>query len=125
MKKISNAAAACLMVCLIAFANVTAYANEKETASAVSIQAKNKYVFYRNSKATISIVGKPNTEYRITVYYDSGPSKAKGLEKKTSDSKGRVSWTWKIGGKTKAGTYKVIFKGGGEEITKKITIKAE
>ena len=63
-----------------------------------------------NSNATITIKGKPNTEYDINVYYSSGISKAKGLENKISDENGTVSWTWKVGAKTKKGEYKIIVK---------------
>ena len=78
--------------------------------------------FRRNEYATISINGEPNTVYSISVYYNSGKSKADGLESKTSDSAGNVSWTWKIGGKTAPGTYKVIISGNGEKIEKEFTV---
>jgi hypothetical protein len=55
----------------------------------------------RNETATLEIKGEPNTEYAITVYYSSGPSSAAGLESKYSDGEGYVSWSWRVGGKTK------------------------
>jgi hypothetical protein len=70
--------------------------------------------FSRNENATVSIVGIPNTQYSIAVYYSSGKSTAAGLEPKTSDASGNVSWTWKIGGKTNPGTYRATITGGGE-----------
>jgi|GEM_PF-162333 len=73
------------------------------------------------STATLSITGKPNTEYSISVYYSSGASKADGLEAKTSESNGKVSWTWKIGANTKAGTHRIVIDGGGEKIETSIT----
>lgn len=72
--------------------------------------------------ATLSAKGKPNTAYDIKVVYSSGESSAKGLEDKTSDANGNVSWTWKVGAKTKPGTYTITVKGGGETDTIKITI---
>jgi hypothetical protein len=76
----------------------------------------------RNQTATLKIKGAPNTEYSISVYYSSGASEAKGLEPKQSDSEAYVSWSWKIGGRTKAGDYKVVIKGGGETYETSITI---
>mgnify|MGYP003906016161 CR=1 FL=1 len=58
--------------------------------------------------ATLTIQGEPKTQYRIEVYYKSGLSKAEGLEAKTSDADGKVSWSWKVGAKTAPGTYKII-----------------
>ena len=60
--------------------------------------------------ATLSIKGKPNTEYSISVYYSTAASKADGLENKTSDSNGNISWTWKVGGRTNSGTHKIVIK---------------
>lgn len=72
--------------------------------------------------ATLSAKGKPNTEYDIKVVYSSGESSAKGLENKKADANGNVSWTWKVGAKTKPGTYTITVKGGGETDTIKITV---
>ena len=78
------------------------------------ITGSSSYVFNRNENATISAKGAPNTEYKISVYYNSGASTAAGLEKKTSDANGNVSWTWKIGGSTNFGTYSATITGGGD-----------
>lgn len=56
-----------------------------------------------NAKATVRIKGKPDTEYKISVFYSSAASTAKGLEAKISDGGGMVSWTWKVGARTKEG----------------------
>ena len=72
--------------------------------------------------ATLSAKGKPNTVYDIKVVYSSGESSANGLEDKTSSASGNVSWTWKVGAKTKPGTYTITVKGGGETDTITITI---
>ena len=58
---------------------------------------------YRNEVATITIKGKPNTEYNLDIKYRTGWSTAKGLEAKVSDSEGYVSWTFKVGGKSTEG----------------------
>lgn len=70
----------------------------------------------RNDDATITIKGKPNTEYSIAVYYQSGKSKAKGLENKVSNSNGVVSWTWHVGGKTQSGKKGIVINGGGQTL---------
>lgn len=51
----------------------------------------------RNETITCSVNGKPNTEYKISVFYSKSSSMANGLENATSDSSGNVSWSWKIG----------------------------
>lgn len=79
----------------------------------------------RNETVTLSAKGKPNTAYRITVYYKSGPSSAAGLEEKVSDSDGNVSWTWKIGGRTAAGTFRIVVEGGDESVSVSFTVKTE
>ena len=70
-----------------------------------------------NAKATVRIKGKPNTEYKISVFYSSAASTAKGLEAKISDGGGMVSWTWKVGARTKEGDFKIVISGGGETFT--------
>lgn len=66
----------------------------------------------RGNNATISIKGLPNTAYDIDVMYSSGESKASGLEDKTSDSEGNVSWTFKVSSNVKVGTYEVKITDG-------------
>lgn len=75
----------------------------------------------RNETATLKAIGKPNTEYRISVYYSSGASTADGLENHTSDSSGNVSWSWKVGGRTKGGTHRIVISGGGETLETSFT----
>ncbi len=64
------------------------------------------------SSASIKIKGTPNTEYTIYVYYSSGASKAKGLEPQVSNSNGYVEWIWKVGVRTKPGSYKIEITDG-------------
>lgn len=66
--------------------------------------------------ATLSIKGKPKTSYAIAIYYDSGSSVAKKLDTKVSDSSGNVSWTWKVGTKTHAGSHNIVVTGGGQQL---------
>lgn len=64
------------------------------------------------STAKIEIKGSPNTEYIIKVIYSSGASSAKGLEPKTSDANGFVSWSWKVSALVKAGEYSIEISDG-------------
>ena len=62
--------------------------------------------------ATIEIIGEPNTDYKITVKYSSGASTAKGLEAKTSDKDGKVSWTWRVNANVKPGEHPIEIRSG-------------
>ena len=68
-------------------------------------------------EVTITVQGTPNTSYSIKVVYNSGASKSKDLNPKTSDSNGVVSWTWKVGTKTALGTYPVTISSGSQKYT--------
>lgn len=70
-----------------------------------------------NDEAELTINGKPDTEYRISVFYSTKRSEAKGLENATTDSNGTLTWIWKVGAKTAAGKHKIEIEGGGEKIT--------
>lgn len=67
-----------------------------------------------NNDATLEILGKPNTKYRISVYYKTKPSQAIGLVEKESDANGYVSWTWRVGASVQPGSYQIQVVGGGE-----------
>lgn len=58
--------------------------------------------------ATLVAKTVPGAECDITVYLKSGPSTASGLYPKTADSSGRVSWTWKVGTRTTAGSWRIV-----------------
>ena len=99
---------------------VSSVAPQSSAAPVVNITGQSKYQFKRNQNATISIKGIPSKVHSISVYYNSGESKAKGLENKTADSNGNVSWTWKIGMNTKENeTYRAVISCEGQtfEIT--------
>lgn len=72
---------------------------------------------YNNNMASLTIQGKPNTEYSIFVYYSSGTSEADGLERKTSDSNGYVTWEWKVGPRTKAGSHRIVISDASDSLT--------
>lgn len=77
-----------------------------------------------NNYATISIQGKPNTEYTCSVKYSSKWSEADGLGTKTSDKNGKITWKWKVGARTKAGEHDIRVVGGDETIkTTFVTVK--
>ena len=67
-----------------------------------------------SGRGKVTIQGKPDTEYSITVYYSSGESTSKDLKPKVSDKKGKVTWRWNIGSNTKPGTFSITVSGGGE-----------
>lgn len=99
---------------------VTTVSAEPEDAvlSLVSFPA----VVLRNEAVTLEVSGKPDTEYRIHVYYTSGESAAEGLEPHISDSKGHVSWSWQIGGKTRPGSFHIDITGGDELLRIPLTV---
>lgn len=59
------------------------------------------------SYASVSAATSAGATCSIEVDYASGPSKAAGLVMKTVPSSGTVSWTWKVGTRTTAGTWPV------------------
>lgn len=61
----------------------------------------------RGNKATIKVKTAADTSCNITVTYSSGVSHANGLRRKTANAKGKISWTWTIGGSTKPGRYPI------------------
>ena len=69
---------------------------------------------FRNEDVTLTAQGKPDTEYRIHVYYTSGESTAEGLDPLVSGADGALSWTWQIGGKTRTGSFHIDIIGGEE-----------
>jgi hypothetical protein len=57
--------------------------------------------------ATLTARTAPGASCSIVINYKSGPSNARGLETKTGDVNGRVSWTWKVGPLTTPGSYRI------------------
>ena len=66
--------------------------------------------------AKIVMQGKAGVEYSITVYYKSGRSKAAGLSAKTADSKGIITWMWKVGANTSPGVWSIDIRGDDQSI---------
>ena len=91
-----------------------AYSDKQQQTSTIEIISITSPV-RRGNKASISINTKPNTFCKITVYYKSGYSKAKGLEPKYSDKDGKCAWTWKVGTRTTPGDWKIIISAEGLE----------
>ncbi len=58
--------------------------------------------------ATLTVQTAPGALCLITVRYKSGPSKARGLDPKTADSRGIVAWTWRVGTRTTPGRWPII-----------------
>jgi competence protein ComEC len=58
--------------------------------------------------ATLLAKTVPGARCTIEVITKSGPSEAQGLEPKTADSNGNVSWTWEVGTRTTAGDWQII-----------------
>ena len=71
----------------------------------------------RGNRATLSVSGTPGVTYSIAVYYSSTVSTAKGLEPKSADGDGNVTWSWNVGSRTKPGEHRIVISGGGERIT--------
>lgn len=69
--------------------------------------------------ATITVQTMPGARCLITVRYKSGPSRAAGLASKMADSKGRASWTWRVGTRTTPGEWPIFVtcSSGEEEAT--------
>lgn len=61
----------------------------------------------RNANATARVQTAAAASCTIVVTYNSGPSKAAGLEPKMADGTGAVAWTWMVGGSTAFGTYPI------------------
>jgi hypothetical protein len=71
----------------------------------------------RNGYATLKAKVAPNASASIVVEYKSGPSHAQGLGSKKANSKGYVSWTWKVGGRTTLGKWPITITSNGKRIT--------
>jgi hypothetical protein len=65
--------------------------------------------------ATIQIQTSPGADCSIQVIYKSGPSRARGLYPQAADSRGRITWTWRVGSNTTPGRWPIVVaceKGG-------------
>lgn len=73
--------------------------------------------------ASVTITTKPGAKGTIEVIYKSGPSTAAGLEPKTADSSGKITWSWKVGSRTTPGNYDVNITVNGTSIHKTLTVR--
>jgi len=46
----------------------------------------------------------------ILVVYKSGPSQARGLEPKVADTRGQITWVWRVGTNTSSGTWPILLE---------------
>ncbi len=77
-------------------------------------------------RANVGVQTAPSANCVIVVTYKSGPSKAQGLEPKTADGSGNVSWAWNVGSSTTAGSWPVDVKcsagGASKSIITQLTV---
>ena len=59
------------------------------------------------SDATLEAQTTPGADCRITVFYKSGPSTARGLVPRQADRRGRVVWIWRVGSNTTPGRWPI------------------
>ncbi len=69
--------------------------------------------------ANITVKTAPSAACTITVTYKSGPSRAKGLDPKTANQDGIVSWAWIVGTRTTPGAWPIMVtcSAGGRQTT--------
>jgi hypothetical protein len=68
---------------------------------------------YPGSDATlVARVSSTSVTCGITVYYKSGPSRAKGVKPRKRPVGGRVSWTWRVGTNTTRGRWPIVVRCG-------------
>ena len=82
----------------------------QKTTEQVNMKKIDSITVKKGTKATYETILEPNTLYDIKIKLNSGESTAKGLENKTSDSLGNISWTWNISSNTKVGEYQIIIE---------------
>lgn len=78
-------------------------------------------------RATLTAKTLPGADCTITVYYKSGPSKAKGLNPQTADVNGDVSWSWTVGSNTTPGNWRIVVtaSANGETVTQETTFTVQ
>ena len=73
---------------------------------AVKVTKRTKSV-PQNGTASVSIKTAKGAECSINVEYASGSATAKGLGSKKANSKGAITWKWKVGGRTTKGEWPI------------------
>lgn len=74
-------------------------------------------------EASVTIKTKPGATGRIEVDYKSGPSQAHGLENKTADHSGQITWQWEVGTHTTPGNWPVHISAGGSTVTTTLKVQ--
>lgn len=97
----------------------TAVAANNSTATSINVTSP----VARGGNATARIGTAPNAKCTIAYTTPSGTrSEAAGLEAKTADTKGEVSWTWVIGPSTNPGNATIRVTCDGQSATATIVI---
>lgn len=73
--------------------------------------------------ASVSVKTSPGARGTIQVIYNSGPSTAAGLDPKTADGNGNITWVWKVGTRTAPGDYPVNITVGGKSINQTLHVQ--
>src|SRR5207247_3403049 len=60
------------------------------------------------SSARLEIQTAAGAVCNILVVYKSGPSQARGLEPKVADTRGQISWVWRVGTNTSSGKWRIL-----------------
>jgi micrococcal nuclease len=76
----------------------------------------------RGATATVAAHTAPGAQCSIVVRYKSGPSRAQGLGPKAVNSKGDVSWSWKVGTNTTPGNWPVVITCDGEVASTEVVV---
>lgn len=77
----------------------------------------------KGSTASLTAKSQPGVMCTITVHYKSGPSKASGLEPKTTDGNGNVTWQWKVSANTASGDWRIEVSCGSKKTETYFTVK--
>ncbi len=76
----------------------------------------------RGGYASVTIQTAPGALGTIEVDYKTGPSHASGLEPKTADSSGLITWQWRVGSSTTPGQWPVIISANGQTVTLTLSV---
>jgi hypothetical protein len=93
---------------------------EPSSSSVVIVKAPGKVG--RGSNASVTAKTSPNKPCSIYIAYDTGPPLAAGLDDKTSNGSGLVSWTWTVGTHITPGTWPVYITCAGDTSTTYVTV---
>lgn len=72
--------------------------------------------------AYVTIRTSPGAKGTIEVDYKTGPSHAQGLEPKTADASGKITWRWRVGTHTSQGNWRVVIRVGAQYATLTLSV---